>query len=48
VTALTGLGLKPVLDPWWTDPATALVVVPIIATERLAGVHGETCEDDCC
>ncbi len=42
---LSGLVLNAVLDWWWADPVSALVMVPIIAKEGVGALKGETdCE----
>jgi len=43
---LGGLGLNAVAGWWWTDPVAALLMVPIIAREGVAALHGERCADD--
>ena len=42
---LAGLLLHALLGWWWTDPAAALVMVPIIAREGLQGLSGKGCDD---
>jgi divalent metal cation (Fe/Co/Zn/Cd) transporter len=42
---LAGLLLHTLLGWWWTDPAAALVMVPIIAREGVQGLRGEACDD---
>jgi divalent metal cation (Fe/Co/Zn/Cd) transporter len=42
---LLGLALNAVLGWWWADPAAALAMVPIIATEGLRALRGEECTD---
>jgi len=44
---LSGLLLNAALGWWWADPAAALIMVPIIATEGLDGIRGKTCCDPC-
>ena len=45
---LGGLLLNAVLGWWWADPVAALIMVPIIATEGIEALRGETCCDDAC
>ena len=40
---LVGLLLNAAFGWWWADPVAALVMVPVIAKEGVAGVKGETC-----
>ena len=42
---LAGLLLNAFLGWWWADPATALVMVPIIAREGVEGLRGKACAD---
>lgn len=42
---LGGLVLNALWGWWWADPAAALVMVPIIAKEGIAGLRGDTCCD---
>lgn len=42
---LTGLLLNALFDLWWTDPAAALVMVPIIAKEGFEALRGKKCVD---
>lgn len=42
---LTGLLLNAALGWWWTDPAAALVMVPLIANEGLKAIKGMRCCD---
>src|ERR1700687_488482 len=42
---LGGLLLNAALGWWWADPAAALVMVPIIAREGVAGIRGKACCD---
>lgn len=44
---LAGLLLNAVFGLWWADPVAALIMVPIIANEGIAGVKGKAC-DECC
>lgn len=45
---LIGLLLNAFLGWWWADPVAALIMVPIIVKECVAGLRGETrCEDAC-
>lgn len=39
---LGGLALNALWGCWWADPVAALVMVPIIVREGLAGLRGET------
>ena len=41
---LVGLLLNAVWGLWWADPAAALAMVPIIATEGVAAMRGEHCD----
>jgi divalent metal cation (Fe/Co/Zn/Cd) transporter len=43
---LLGLLLDRLLGWWWTDPAAALVMAPIIAREGVQGLRGEQCDCD--
>jgi divalent metal cation (Fe/Co/Zn/Cd) transporter len=45
---LVGLLLHALLGWWWTDPAAALVMVPIIAREGVQGLRGEGCDECAC
>jgi divalent metal cation (Fe/Co/Zn/Cd) transporter len=46
---LGGLLLNAVAGWWWADPAASLLMVPIITSEGLAGVRGNSaCADGCC
>ncbi len=40
---LVGLGLNAALGWWWADPVTALVMVPWLVKEGLAGIRGQSC-----
>ena len=40
---LGGLVLNALLGWWWSDPAAALVMLPIIVKEGLEALRGETC-----
>jgi divalent metal cation (Fe/Co/Zn/Cd) transporter len=42
---LAGLLLKALFGLWWTDPAAALLMVPIIAKEGMGGLQGKACDD---
>lgn len=42
---LAGLLLNALLGWWWADPVAALVMVPLIAREGVAGVRGQRCCD---
>ena len=42
---LAGLALNTLLGLWWTDPAAALIMVPLIANEGIEGVKGKACRD---
>jgi divalent metal cation (Fe/Co/Zn/Cd) transporter len=42
---LVGLLLNAALGWWWADPAAALIMVPLIATEGVEAIKGETCCD---
>lgn len=42
---LVGLLLNALLGWWWADPMAALVMVPLIAREGIAGLRGERCCD---
>jgi divalent metal cation (Fe/Co/Zn/Cd) transporter len=42
---LSGLLLNALFGIWWADPIAALVMVPIIAIEGIAGVRGQVCSD---
>lgn len=44
---LGGLLLNFTLGWWWADPVAALVMVPIIAKEGIAGIRRERCCQDC-
>jgi divalent metal cation (Fe/Co/Zn/Cd) transporter len=43
---LGGLLLNALVGWWWADPVAALVMVPIIVKEGIAGFRGQTCCDD--
>ena len=45
IIALAGVALNATIGWWWADPVSALVMVPIIAKEGLAGMRGESCDD---
>jgi divalent metal cation (Fe/Co/Zn/Cd) transporter len=45
---LAGLLLNATVGWWWADPVAALVMVPIIADEGLAGIRGRSACADCC
>ena len=40
---LAGLGLNSWLGWWWADPASGLLMVPLIAWEGFEAVRGRTC-----
>jgi divalent metal cation (Fe/Co/Zn/Cd) transporter len=42
---LVGLLLNTVWGLWWADPLAALVMVPLIANEGVAGLQGRACCD---
>jgi divalent metal cation (Fe/Co/Zn/Cd) transporter len=42
---LGGLLLNALLGWWWADPVAALVMVPIITTEGIEALRGDTCCD---
>lgn len=42
---LFGLLLNAVLGWWWADPLAALLMVPLIAKEGRAAIHGKACHD---
>lgn len=44
---LGGLVLNAVFGWWWADPVAALVLVPIIAKEGVAGLRAQESCDDC-
>ena len=45
---LGGLLLNALVGWWWADPIAALLMVPIIGREGLAGLRGDAaCSDDC-
>jgi divalent metal cation (Fe/Co/Zn/Cd) transporter len=45
---LAGLALNALLGWWWADPVAALVMVPFITREGIAGLRGQApCCDDC-
>jgi divalent metal cation (Fe/Co/Zn/Cd) transporter len=46
-TLLGGLLLNAMLGWWWMDPATGLVMVPIIGKEGIDGLRAEICCDRC-
>ena len=41
---LSGLVLNALFGLWWADPATALIMTPIIANEGLEGLRGKACD----
>ncbi|HKW95344.1 MAG TPA: cation transporter [Methylomirabilota bacterium] len=43
VILLAGLGLNAALGWWWADPASGLLMTPIIAREGWEAVRGRTC-----
>jgi divalent metal cation (Fe/Co/Zn/Cd) transporter len=42
---LGGLAMNTFFGLWWTDPAAALIMVPIIANEGIEGIRGQACGD---
>jgi divalent metal cation (Fe/Co/Zn/Cd) transporter len=42
---LVGLLLNAFFGLWWADPAAALIMVPIIASEGIDGVQGKSCDE---
>jgi divalent metal cation (Fe/Co/Zn/Cd) transporter len=42
-TTLGGLSLNAVFGWWWADPVAALVLVPLLVKEGLAGWRGSQC-----
>src|SRR6266852_3170874 len=42
---LMGLLLNATLGWWWADPASALIMVPLITKEGVEAMNGETCCD---
>jgi divalent metal cation (Fe/Co/Zn/Cd) transporter len=44
---LSGLLLNAFFGLWWTDPAAALVMTPIIVKEGIEGLRGQICTDCC-
>jgi len=42
---LAGLLLNAFFGLWWADPAAALIMVPIIAKERIEGLQGKACNE---
>jgi divalent metal cation (Fe/Co/Zn/Cd) transporter len=42
---LAGLLLNAFFGWWWADPAAALIMVPIIVKEGVAGLQGKACDD---
>jgi divalent metal cation (Fe/Co/Zn/Cd) transporter len=45
VIALVGVGLNAAFGWWWADPTAALLMVPIIASEGLEGLRGDSCSE---
>jgi divalent metal cation (Fe/Co/Zn/Cd) transporter len=45
---LGGLALNALFGWWWSDPAAALIMLPIIAREGIEALRGETCEGEEC
>jgi divalent metal cation (Fe/Co/Zn/Cd) transporter len=43
---LLGLLLHLLLDWWWADPVAALLMVPLMLKEGVAGLRGECCGDE--
>jgi divalent metal cation (Fe/Co/Zn/Cd) transporter len=48
VIALAGVGLHAAFGWWWADPAAAVLMVPIIASEGIEGLKGDSCHDGNC
>jgi divalent metal cation (Fe/Co/Zn/Cd) transporter len=44
---LSGLVMNTLFGLWWADPIAALIMVPIIAREGIAGLQGKACHDSC-
>src|SRR5438876_7614871 len=42
---LAGLLLNALWGLWWSDPAAALLMVPIIAKEGIVGLRGKACDE---
>jgi divalent metal cation (Fe/Co/Zn/Cd) transporter len=42
---LFGLLLNALFGLWWSDPAAALIMVPIIGKEGIEGMQGKACND---
>jgi divalent metal cation (Fe/Co/Zn/Cd) transporter len=42
---LGGLLLNALFGLWWADPLAALIMVPIIAKEGIAGIQGKACQN---
>jgi divalent metal cation (Fe/Co/Zn/Cd) transporter len=42
---LGGLIMNSAFGLWWTDPAAALIMVPLIANEGIEGLRGQACRD---
>ena len=42
---LAGLLLNALWGLWWSDPAAALLMVPIIAKEGIVGLQGKACDE---
>jgi divalent metal cation (Fe/Co/Zn/Cd) transporter len=42
-----GLLLNAGLGWWWADPAAALMMLPLIATEGVEAIKGKSCCDPC-
>jgi divalent metal cation (Fe/Co/Zn/Cd) transporter len=42
---LGGLIMNSAFGLWWTDPTTALIMVPLIANEGIEGIRGQACRD---
>lgn len=45
---LLGLLLNTFFNLWWADPVAALIMVPIIGKEGIAGIQGKACDDCAC
>jgi divalent metal cation (Fe/Co/Zn/Cd) transporter len=44
---LVGLGANALLNWWWADPVTALVIAGVAVNEGREAWRGDSC-DDCC
>ena len=47
IVSLAGVALNTLLGWWWTDPISALAMVPIVVREWVEGLRGETACADC-